>query len=291
VRTNSHAGAGPVPFDNHGRDVLRSNSQKTTAAPGDDGERTARSREPSPAEKKQTAVFIVASPRPQVGKTFVARLLIDFLRLDRDEPVVFDLNPSGDALKDYLPRLATVTDLNDIKSQMAMFDRLILEDGIAKVVDIGHASFERFFTIAEEIGFFREAVRRAIEPVILFAADPHPVAINAYADLKRRLRWVIIVPVFNEAILKRKKLREEFPFARTAAVPVQISALAPMLKEQIEKSRYSFADVHDKLPIGIPIGLAFEVRAWTRRTFLELRELELRLLLEKLRASLPGVRF
>jgi hypothetical protein len=271
--------------------VPRSDSQNATAALGDHSERPARSRGPSPVEKKQTPIFIVASPRPQVGKTFVARLLIDFLRLNRDDPVVFDLNPSGDALRDYWPGLATVTDLNNIKSQMAMFDRLIVDDGIAKIVDIGHTSFERFFAISEEIGFLREALRGSLEPVILFVADPHPVAINAYADLKRRLRGVILVPVFNEAILKGRKLREEFPFTRAAAVPVQISALAPMLKAQLEKSRYSFADVHGKLPVGIPIGLAFELRSWTRRTFLEFRELELRLLLEKLRASLPGVRF
>ena len=100
---------------------------------------------------------------------------------------------------------------------------------------------------------------------------------------------MIIVPVLNEEILKGKKLREEFPFAHAAAIPVQIPTLAPMLKAQIEKSLYSFSDVHGKLPIGIPIGLAFELRSWTWRTFIEFRELELRLLLEKLRASLPVV--
>jgi hypothetical protein len=62
-----------------------------------------------------------------------------------------------------------------------------------------------------------------------------------------------------------------------------------MLKAQIEKTHYSFIDVHGKLPVGIPIGLAFELRSWTRRTFLEFRELELRMLLEKLRAALPGI--
>ena len=153
--------------------------------------------------------------------------------------------------------------------------------------DTAHSSV--FFAISEEIGFFREAARRSLDPVILFAANSHPVAINAYADLKRRLRGVIIVPVLNEEILKGKKLREEFPFAHAAAIPVQIPTLAPMLKAQIEKSLYSFSDVHGKLPIGIPIGLAFELRSWTWRTFIEFRELELRLLLEKLRASLPVV--
>jgi hypothetical protein len=40
------------------------------------------------------------------------------------------------------------------------------------------------------------------------------------------------------------------------------------------------------MPEGVPHGLAVELHAWTRRTFLEFRELELRLLLEKLQASL-----
>ena len=245
-----------------------SDSQEATAtALGKIGERPAHFGAPFTVEKKQAPIFIVASPRPQVGKTFVARLLIDFLSLDRDDPAVFDLNPRGDALKDYLPSLTTVTDLTDIKSQMAMFDRLIDDDGVAKIVDLGNASFERFFTIAREIGFFREATRRLLDPVILFAANAHPVAINAYADLKRCLCGVIIIPVFNEVILKGKKLREEYSFSRAAAVPVHISALAPMLKAQIEQSHYSFSDILETLPIGIPIGLAFELRSWTRRTF------------------------
>lgn len=245
---------------------------------------------PPAAEKKHTSIFIIACPRPQVGKTFVARLLIDFLRLKGTDPVVFDLNPSGDALCDYLPGLAQVADLSEIRSQMAMFDRLIVDDAIAKVVDLSHTSFERFFTIAQEIAFFKEAVGRSIEPIVLFVADPHSVAINAYADLCSRLQGGITIPVFNDGTLKGQKLRKEFPFARAAAVPLYISALSPMLKAQMEKSRYSFADVHERHPPGIPIGLAFELRSWTRRTFLEFRELELRLLLEKLRASLPGLR-
>jgi hypothetical protein len=270
--------------------VPRSDSHNVTPARDDRDAPPAHAASPTPTERKQTPVFIVVSPRPQVGKTFTARLLIDFARLDGDDPAVFDLNPKGDALRDYLPGLAQITDLTDIKSQMRMFDRLIIDDGTAKVVDVNHTSFDRFFGISEEIGFFREASSRSIEAIILFAADPHPVAINAYADLQRRFRGTVLVPVFNDAILRGQKLRKEFPFTRPAAVPLQISVLAPMLKAQVDKTRCSFADLHDKLPIGIPIGLAFELRAWTRRTFLEFRELELRLLLEKLRASLPGIR-
>lgn len=238
---------------------------------------------------RSPALFIVASPRPQVGKTFLARLLIDFLRLEGGSPLGFDLNPNGDALRDYLPGLATASDIGHIKGEMALFDRLIVEDGTAKVVDIGAAAFERFFAIAQAIRFFQEAARLLLEPIVLFAADPHPVAIRAYADLQRRFPAAILVPVFNAATSKGSRLHEEFPFTRAAAVPLQIPALAPLLRSQIENSACSFADVHDRVPAAIPIGLAFELRSWTRRTFLEFRELELRLLLEQLRASLPVV--
>jgi hypothetical protein len=240
---------------------------------------------PTAATKRPTFVFIVTSARPQVGKTFIARLLIDFLRRDRAEPVAYDLNPSGDALTDYLPDLAITADIGDIRGQMALFDNLIVDDGIAKVVDLGNAAFARFFAITEKIGFIKEALQRSIEPVVLFAADAHPVAVRAYADL--RLRGAVVVPVFNEAILKGRTLREQYPFTRAAAAPLQIPQLTPVLKEQIETFRYSFIDFQDRLPLAIPSEIALELRAWTRRAFVEFRELELRLLLAKVRTALP----
>jgi hypothetical protein len=269
--------------------VPRSDSQrKKPAAIGDDMRSRAGGNDPAPDARRRTPIFIVASPRPHVGKTFTARLLTDFLRLDGGKAAAFDLNPSGDALADYFPDLATASDLGDIKGQMALFDCLVVDNGVGKVVDVGTASFGRFFAIAQEIRFIEEATRRSMEPMILFAADAHPVAVKAYADLQRRFPRAVLVPVFNEAIVKGKNLRDNFPSTREAAVPLQIPALAPLLKAQIEQSSCSFADLHERPPMGIPSGLAFELRAWTRRTFLQFRELELRLLLERLRASLPG---
>ena len=239
---------------------------------------------PRTMARRRTPIFIVASPRPQVGKTFLARLLTDFLRLDGGEAVAFDLNPTGDAPGNR--GLAAGTDLTDVRRQMALFDCLIVEDGIAKVIDLGHGWFAQFFKVVEEIGFIDEACRRAIEPVILFAADLHPVSFKAHADLQRRFPKAVVAPVFNEAIVQGRKLRDQFAVARAAAVPLQIPLLLPILKAQADKSAHSFADFHARMPEGVPQGLAVELHAWTRRTFLEFRELELRLLLEKLQASL-----
>ncbi len=238
------------------------------------------------AARKRTSVYIVASPRHQVGKTFLARLLCDFLRLEGRSICGFDVAPGDDALKDYLPAVAPIADIAETPSHVALFDRLIVDDGIVKVVDLGGAAYQRFFSIVEEIGFVAEARRRTIELTILFAADAHPASAAAYADLQRRLPDTVVVPVFNDAITLGRLLREQFPAQRAAAVPLQIPFLAPALKVEADRLPYAFAYVHDRLPPQLPAAIAVELRFWTRRTFLEFRELQLRLLLEELRASL-----
>src|SRR5262249_11762096 len=124
--------------------------------------------------------------------------------------------------------------------------------------------------------------------IVLYAADAHVKSVKAYEILQRRLPSVILVPVFNDGILKGKKLREQYPFTRASAVPLQIPLLPPAVKAHAERSGLSYGDFHRQSSAPVPLGPAYELRSWTRRAFLEFRELELRLLMEKLRASLKG---
>jgi hypothetical protein len=237
-----------------------------------------------PDTRPWTAVFIIASPRPATGKTFLARLIADFLRKDGGKVEAFELSPGDVALADQLPELTAYSDLDSTQAQMRLFDRLITPDGVAKVVDLGHASFKHFFCLMDEIKFADEARRRGMEVIVLYAADAHPISVKAYEILRRRLPSLVLVPVFNEEILKGRKLRDQYPFTRAAAVPLQIARLPPALKSCVDRWGQSFAEF--LRPTPVPIGPEFELRSWTKRTFLELREFELRLLMEKVRASL-----
>ncbi len=229
-------------------------------------------------------MFFIVSPRPLSGKTFLARLVCDFLRLDTGAACAFDLDPEEGGLADYLPSITGKADIGTTPGQVALFDRLIVDDGVGKVVDVRHSLFERLVTVMVEIGFMEETRRRGVEPVILFAADLHPAAVKAYAGLRQLFPRCVLVPVFNEAVLKGRKARAQFPFSRVVEVPLQIPMLPPALK--MHADRASFAEFHSRLPIEVPIGHALELRSWTKRVFLEFREFELRLLMEKLRASL-----
>ena len=82
---------------------------------------------------QRSSVTIVASPRPRVGKTLLARILVDF-HLHEGRPVAgFDLNGGEDTLAQFLPEHATAATIGDVNGQMALFDRLIADDGVAKV--------------------------------------------------------------------------------------------------------------------------------------------------------------
>src|SRR6266850_7697609 len=118
-----------------------------------------------------TPVYIICSPRPLVGKTLLARLLSEFLLLKDGTVSAFDINLKEPSLLEYLPRLTETAEVMDTFSKMQLMDRLIVHDGVAKVIDLGFHAFDEFFKMTNEIGFMKEAVRRGVAPVILFVAD------------------------------------------------------------------------------------------------------------------------
>jgi hypothetical protein len=82
------------------------------------------------------------------------------------------------------------------------FDDLIESGNVAKIIDLSRREFANFFTIADKIGLFEEARRRAIEPPILFLIDPTPVAAKAYSVLRRCFAGTSLLPVHNLTVAK-----------------------------------------------------------------------------------------
>jgi hypothetical protein len=225
---------------------------------------------------------IVASPRPRVGKTLVARLLADSHLHNGREIAAFDLNADDAALTAFLPDHAAPADIAQIHGQMALFDRLVADDGVYKIVDLGHPALRSFFDVAKQIDFAAELRRRGMAAVVLFIATPDATSVEACAQLRRELPQAAIVPVHNE-ILGAAQHRDKFAAAGPGAVPVHIPALAPGVRRTIERRPFSFADAG-----GAPLELHIELQRWLRKVYVEFREMELRVLLSDLERSLGG---
>src|SRR6478672_2215720 len=145
-----------------------------------------------------TPVYIICSPRPQVGKTLLARLLSEFLLLKNGTVASFDINLKEPSLLDYLPRTTETADVIDTYGKMQLMDRLIVDDGVAKVIDLGFHAFDEFFKMTGEIGFLKEAARRHVAPVILFVADVDRISAAGYSLLRQQIPPNALVAVDNE---------------------------------------------------------------------------------------------
>jgi hypothetical protein len=220
---------------------------------------------------RRTPVYIICSPRPLVGKTLIARLLSEFLLLKDGTVAAFDINLKEPSLLDYLPKVTETAEVDDTFGKMALMDRLIVDDGVSKVIDLGFHAFDEFFKMSEEIGFMKEAARRGIAPIILFVADTDRVSARGYPMLQQQIPPAALVTIDNEHVV-----RGELPPAFSHGRVLRIRALPVFLKTYIDRLAFSFTGYlrHEK-------DSSTELHQWIRRNYFSFRELELSVILQR----------
>jgi len=224
-------------------------------------------------------LYIIASPRPRTGKTLLARLMVEFFRVTGRPLAAYDLNPREPSLATRFPKLVWPVDIANTRGQMELFDRLLADAASTKVVDVGYSLFDQFFAVIAEIGFFQEARRRQIEPVILFVTDPAAATVRSYTQLRGQL-VATFVPVHNESV-SLMFAKSDFPPTRAECGMIRIPRLSPIVRGVIDRPSFSFAAYMTEQPGG-----PTEIHQWVGEIFAGFRELELRLLLGRLTSSL-----
>jgi hypothetical protein len=220
---------------------------------------------------RRTPVYIICSPRPLVGKTLVARLLSELLLLKDGKVAAFDINLKEPSLLEFLPRVTETAEVGDTFGKMALMDRLIVNDAVAKVIDLGFHAFDEFFKMSDEIGFMKEAARRGVSPIILFVADTDRTSAHGYAMLQQQIAPTALVTIDNEYVL-----RGELPEAMAHSRVLRIAALPVFLKTYIDRLTFSFTDY-----LRNERDSSTELHQWVRKNYFSFRELELDLMLQR----------
>jgi hypothetical protein len=221
---------------------------------------------------KTTPLYVVCSPYRCVGKTLVSRLLTEFYVAKGRPVAAFDLADEGPQLNDYLPGFVTIADIGDIRSQMALFDRLVADRDTPTVIDVSHRAFTNFFTVVHEISFFKEARRRSIEPRILFIIDPN--ATNACATLAREFTQSLLLPVYNQIEASTNAHCVVSPNASAPPSSLDIPLLGLSLRAVIDQPFFSFSQFWWTDPAGLPQELDVPLRSWLEDIFSQLQHLE-----------------
>jgi hypothetical protein len=225
----------------------------------------------------RTPVFLICSPRPRVGKTLIARLLTEFFLFDGRSVAAFDASPNDASLSRYLPDCTVPATISDIKSQMALFDQLIINDARPKIIDLAAGLFDPFLTLIRNIGFLEEAPKQSVSPVVLFVADRHQVSSEAYQKIWRSFPGSLLVPVHNQAIMSAWHYGN-FPTRRANGVPLRIPCLPWTLNSVVNRKGFSFSKFLDT-----SVNFPTELHEWINRSFVTFRELQLSILMEDFR--------
>ncbi|MGY8682105.1 hypothetical protein Q2941_30655 [Bradyrhizobium sp. UFLA05-153] len=214
-----------------------------------------------------TPVYIICSASPQVGKTLIARLLSEFLLLKNGTVLSFDLNLKEPSLLDYLPSITETADVMDTYGKMQLIDRLIINDSVAKVIDLGFHAFDEFFKVCSEIDFLREAILHNVVPIVLFVPDIDRVSSRAYEMLRWQVPRHLLITVHNEFVV-RGELFEAMKRGRT----LRLAPLPVFLNAFICRLGLSFTGYlrHEK-------DSSTELHQWIRRNYTIFRDLELSL--------------
>ena len=218
-----------------------------------------------------TPVYIVCSARPQTGKTLFARLLSEFLLLKNGAVTAFDINLKEPSLLDYLPEITETAEIENTYGKMQLMDRLIVDDRVAKVIDLGFHAFDEFFKMTEEIGFLKEAVRRNVAPIILFVADIDRTSGRSHEMLREQIPATNLIVVDNEFVV-----RGELPPSMSRGRVLRMSALATFLKTYVDRLTFSFTGY-----LRQEKDSSTELHQWIRRNYFMFRELELNLIMQR----------
>jgi len=217
-----------------------------------------------------TPVYIICSPRPLVGKTLIARLLSEFLLLKNGTVAAFDISLKEPSLVEYLPDITETAEIDDTYGKMALMDRLIINDGVAKVIDLGFHAFDEFFKMSGEIGFMKEAARRGVAPIVLFVADTDRLSARGYPMLQRQIPATALVTIDNEYVM-----RGELPPAFARGKVVHMAALPVFLKTYVDRLAFSFTEY-----LRNEKDSSTELHQWIRKNYFSFREIELKLILQ-----------
>jgi hypothetical protein len=224
---------------------------------------------------RPTPLYIVTSPNPKVGKTLLARLLIEFAQSSGRRVFGYDLQSRKTALAERFPKFVEPVDISETRGQMRVFDRLLIDRTTTKIIDLGSSPFDLFFSVMEKTDFVRAARQELIEPIVFFVTDAEVETAHAYANLRPRLGTAILVPVHNEAA-SATFAAQDFPASEIDCSPIYIPRFSHLVRGVIDRANFSFARY-----ITETDG-ASELHQWIAPILTRFRELELQIFANRL---------
>jgi hypothetical protein len=191
------------------------------------------------------ALILVGADKGGVGKTTVARTLLDYFTAHHVPTRAFDTETPKGTLKRFHRDVSEVVDATAVADQMRIIDTLSTTDATVTVVDVRAALMSPTLHALRDIGFL-DAVKKGTDHL---CGVPHPRLVDRFAERDRG----------NFAVHRRRRifpgqeLHQQHQFLRVGsgdaclyfkklkdAVVIEIPKLNEMAYEQVELASVPF---------------------------------------------------
>ena len=218
----------------------------------------------------QPAVVLIGADKGGVGKTTVARTLLDYFAQHQIRTRAFDTeNPRG-TLKRFYPGVTDVVDINHVPDQMRIFDTVNSTDAAVSLIDVRSGLLSPTLRALHNIGFIEAAKKGEITFLVFLVLGPSIASLDEIAETADSLRdakYFIVKNFINDShYFEWDDATHESYFKKLPdAVMVNIPKLVEMAIEQVEVASVPFASfVANKNQSGAPASYSFVLRGYVR---------------------------
>jgi|SRR5665213_766730 hypothetical protein len=216
------------------------------------------------------AVILVGADKGGVGKTTVARTLLDYFAAHQMPTRAFDTESPRGTLKRFHPDVSEVVDVTAVPDQMKIFDTLSSSEAWVTVIDVRAGLLSSTLQALSDIGFLESAKKGQISFAVFHILGPSIASLDEIAETSRFVGdanyFLVKNFINNTTFFEWDPETYNSYFKRIkGAIEITIPKLNEMACEQVEVAGTPFVTfVANKTANNEPANNSFVLRGYVR---------------------------
>ena len=216
------------------------------------------------------AVILVGADKGGVGKTTIARTLLDYFGAYKRPTRAFDTESPRGTLKRFHPDVTEVVDVTSVADQMKIFDTLGSAEAKVTMIDVGAGLLSPTLQALSDIGFLELAEKGQITFAVFHILGPSIASLQEIAETARFVGdasyFLVKNHINNTTFFEWDPATYNSYFKQIkGAEEITISKLNEMACEQVEVASLPYLSfVANKNTKGEPANYSFVLRGYVR---------------------------
>ena len=216
------------------------------------------------------AVILVGADKGGVGKTTVARTLLDYFGAHQTPTRAFDTESPRGTLKRFHPDVTEVVDVTAVPDQMKIFDTLGSAEAKVTVIDVRAGLLSSTLQALNDIGFIESAKKGQITFAVFHILGPSIASLQEIAETARFVgdaKYFLVKNHINDtSFFEWDPATYNSYFKQIkGAEEITIPKLNEMACEQVEVAGIPYVSfVANKNAKGEPGNYSFVLRGYVR---------------------------